>query len=124
MLDAVDDITEMLRSLVSRGFLFTHPRDCEGNLLAIQGVRMHDDLIDVVVLRSEQEAKAVRMPGDEQNILWPRTTLWQTGGQAHSVLVALLALDDKAPEHPRAAEGGCWVPTEPGHATWLRASAS
>lgn len=111
----------MLRALVQRGFRFTHLRDAEGELLAIQGVRAHDGVIDVLVLRGEHEAKAARMPGGEPDILRPDTTLWQTAGQARSVLVALLALRDKATAAARVHDG-CWVPTEPGRVRWLRAT--
>lgn len=115
----------MLRALVARGFRFIYPRGATGDLLAIQGVRVHDNVIDVVVIRDEHKAKAARMPGDEPDILSPATTLWQTTGQARSVLVALLALRDRAGNALAPAEtgDGCWVETEPGHATWLPSAA-
>lgn len=124
MRDPVADVADMLRILVARGFRFIHPRGADGDLLAIQGVRAHDNVIDVVVIRAEDEAKAARMPGDELDVLRPGTTLWQTTGQARSVLVALLALRDRTERKPvlTGPRVGCWVPTEPGHATWLRAT--
>ncbi|HEY3754429.1 MAG TPA: hypothetical protein VGL80_34975 [Pseudonocardiaceae bacterium] len=119
--DPIDDTTALLVALVRRGFRFTHPRDASGDLLAIQGVRVHHNVIDVVVLRAEHEAKAVRMPGDELDILRPTTTLWHAAGRAHTVLSQLLALPDESPAQS-ATTDGCWVPTQVGHAVWLRAS--
>lgn len=121
--DPFEDTTELLLALVARGFRFTHPRDASGDLLAIQGVRVHHNVIDVVVIRAEHEAKAVRMPGDEIDILAPSMTLWRTVGRAHAVLTRLLDLADESDEDEPAADG-CWVPTQPGRAMWLRASAS
>ena len=122
MFDPVEGITEMLGELVSKGFRFTHPRDECGSLLAIQGVRAHDNVIDVVVMRAEDEARAVRMPGGEPDILHPTTMLWQTAGQAYPVLLSLLMLDDRAVAETQDGAEGCWVPTRPGHAIWLRAT--
>jgi hypothetical protein len=122
MFDPVEGITEMLGELVSKGFRFTHPRDACGSLLAIQGVRAHDNVIDVVVMRAEDEAKAVRMPADEPDILRPATTLWQTAGQAYPVLLSLLMLADRTVPQPGDGAEGCWMPTRPGHAIWVRAT--
>ncbi len=115
--------TAQLLALIRRGFRFTHPHDASGDLLAIQGVRVHHDVIDVVVLRSESDARAVRMPGDEPDILAPTRTLWDRRGQAEAVLAALLELPDQ--ESPVAVGvDGCWVPTNPGHSVWLRATSA
>jgi hypothetical protein len=119
--DLIDDTTAMLVALVRNGFRFTHPRDANGDLLAIQGVRVHHNVIDVVVLRAEHEAKAVRMPGNEPDILRPATVLWQAAGRAHTVLSELLTLPDEMPARSTTADG-CWVQTQAGRAVWLRAS--
>lgn len=119
--DPLDDTTTLLLALIRRGFRFTHPHDASGELIAIQGVRVHDNVVDVVVLRAENDAKAVRMPGDEPDILFPGTRLWETSGHAQSVLAALLALPDET-AGPDVAGVGCWVSTMPGRAVWLRAS--
>lgn len=123
MSDPLEDTTALLVALVERGFRFAHHRDAAGDLMAIQGVRVHDNVIDVVVLRGEDEAKAVRMPGDEQDILAPATTLWRTTGRAPTVLATLLDLaDEPAPASAASsAREGCWVPVRPGRAVWLRA---
>lgn len=124
MPDPLEDTTALLLALVGRGFRFTHHRDAAGDLIAIQGVRVHDNVIDVVVLRGEDEAKAVRMPGDEQDILAPATTLWRTTGRARTVLATVLDLgDEPAPASAASsATKGCWVPARPGRAVWLRTS--
>src|SRR5437764_378196 len=114
--DSLDDTTSLLRAMVSRGFRFTHPRDANGDVIAVRGVRAHHHVIDVIELHAEHDAQAVRMPGDEQDIGQPGTTLWQTSGPAHAVLARLLALPDDAPAVPVLAKG-CWVPTLPGRAT-------
>lgn len=120
--DLIDNTTELLLALIRHGFRFIHPRDASGDLLAIQGVRVHHNVIDVVVLRSEDEAKAVRMPGDQLDILRPTTTLWRAAGQAHDVLAQLLDLPDDTPALTTAADG-CWVPTQAGRASWLPSTA-
>jgi hypothetical protein len=124
MPDPLEDTTALLVALVGRGFRFAHHRDAAGDLVAIQGVRVHDNVVDVVVLRGEDEAKAVRMPGDEPDILAPATTLWRTTGPAPTVLATLLNLPDElAPASAASsAREGCWVAARPGRAIWLRAS--
>ncbi|HEX3787735.1 MAG TPA: hypothetical protein VHW44_07740 [Pseudonocardiaceae bacterium] len=112
-----------LRELVAQGFQFLHPRDRGGELVAVVGVRAHHNVVDVMWLRSEEDAKAIRMPGDEENVLAPRRTLWQSVGGASDVLAALLHLPDEytagliAQQSTRTA--GCWVPVNDGHAKWL-----
>ena len=119
--ESQEDATTLLLALVRRGFRFTHPHGASGDLLAIQGVRVHHDVIDVVVLRAENDARAVRMPGDEPDILAPERVLWQKSGHANVVLAALLALPDEG-STVGAGVCGCWVPTHPGHSVWLRAT--
>ncbi|HEX3782292.1 MAG TPA: hypothetical protein VHX38_21725 [Pseudonocardiaceae bacterium] len=126
-IDEVGTATRQLRELVDRGFRFLHPTDSKGAVIAVVGVRQHDNVIDVVVLRTETEAKAARMPSDEKDILAPTRTLWQATGRSCVVLRKLSELPDeytpdcstqvdaKAPE-PAA---GCWVPVRPGNTKWL-----
>lgn len=118
--EPLEDTTVQLRALIERGFRFTHPHDASGDLLAIQGVRVHHDVIDVVVLRAENDARAVRIPRGEADILAPTTILWDRRGKAETVLNELLEL----PEDDDAAMSvdGCWVPTDPGRSVWLRAT--
>jgi hypothetical protein len=117
--EPLDSTTRQLLTLIRRGFRFTHPHGASGDLLAIQGVRVHQDVIDVVVLRGENDARAVRMPGDEEDILAPEHVLWEKAGRAHEVLTALLELPDK---ESGVGIYGCWVPTQPGHVVWLPAA--
>lgn len=121
MADSLESTTTLLLALIRRGFRFTHPHDASGDLIAIQGVRVHHNVIDLVVLRGENDAKAVRMPGDEPDILEPTTTLWRAAGRAHAVLSELLDLSDETPSASPVTEG-CWVSTHSGHAVWRRAT--
>jgi hypothetical protein len=123
------DTESQLRALVGRGFEFLHPRDANGELTAVVGVRVHHDVIDVVRLRAEDDVVASRMPGETADITRPATLLWERSGTASAVLSALLALpEDHTPgvtDRPHRAHGavGCWVPTTPGRAKWLPATA-
>jgi hypothetical protein len=82
-----------LRALVARGFRFVDPRDENGDVVAVVGVRAHHDVVDVVRLNSEHDAVAARMPTD-QDVLAPRQVFWREAGSAHEVLAAMLALPD------------------------------
>ncbi|MEU5694857.1 hypothetical protein [Actinosynnema sp. NPDC020468] len=86
--------TLQLRQLIARGFRFLHPRDARGELAAVVGVRAHDKVIDVVRLHHEDDALAMRMPADEQDILSPRHFWWRRRGSATRVLDELLELPD------------------------------
>jgi hypothetical protein len=127
-IDEVGMATRQLRELVDRGFRFLHPTDSNGAVIAVVGIRAHDNVIDVVVLRTETEAKAARMPGNERDILAPATTLWQAAGRASVVLGKLSALpDDYAPHGSMPAvdseipgpASGCWIPVRPGNTKWV-----
>lgn len=88
---------DQLRRLVARGFRFIDPRDDDGEVVAVVGVRAHDNVIDVVRLHGEDDAVASRMPGDA-NVLAPTTVFWRHAGPAGEVLDQLLALpDDRTP---------------------------
>jgi hypothetical protein len=121
----LDEITDRLRRLIDCGFRFAHPRDVQGSLVAIVGARAHHGVIDIVQLFSETDADAARVPGDEPDILLPRTVLWRITGPARTVLDRALALPDPVTDegkvHRRA--NGYWMPTQPGRATWLPAPA-
>lgn len=93
-----------LRALVARGFRFMDPRDENGEVVAVVGVRAHHDVVDVVQLHSEDEVVAARMPTN-QDVLAPRHVFWREVGPAQEVLSAMLALpDDRTP-------GSLLVPT-------------
>ncbi|MBA0127515.1 hypothetical protein H0B56_18375 [Haloechinothrix sp. YIM 98757] len=118
---------ERLHELISRGYQFVHPTDAEGAVVAVVGVRVHDDVVDVVKLHAENDVHAVRMPGDEADIMAPDTVLWQSTGTVHEVLDKLIALPDEYPSGALASSGasavnGCWVPVGTGTSTWLRSS--
>ncbi|MFI6029330.1 hypothetical protein [Amycolatopsis magusensis] len=120
----ISDTETGLRRLIDRGYQFVHPRSPEGEVLAVVGIRAHEDVIDVVQLHAEDDVIATRMPGGEPDILAPRTTLWQVSGSAPTVIDQLLALPERpaAPE-PEHSGRGCWVPGRAGAAKWLPASA-
>ncbi|GAA3430992.1 hypothetical protein [Kutzneria kofuensis] len=87
-----------LAELVTRGFRFMHPRNPEGHVVAVIGVRAHHNVIDVVWLRGEDDVVATRMPGDETNFLNPTRIIWRAAGTAGEVLAELLGLpDDRTP---------------------------
>ena len=121
-----DTLEDRLQTLMARGFQFVHPRTAEGALVAVVGVRAHDDVIDVVRLNAEDDAEAMRIPGDEQDVLAPSTRLWSRSGDTFSVLDELLGLSEHTAVPKNTTEkpsnGGCWVPTSPGQAKWLAAS--
>lgn len=83
--------------LRARGFYFIDPRDEGGEVVAVVGVRAHDNVIDVVRLHSEDEAIASRVPSDE-DILAPTRVFWRQVGPVNVVLGEMLALpDDRTP---------------------------
>ena len=91
---AVYDIESGLQELVARGYQFVHPADDRGEVLAVVGVRVHDDVVDVVRLNAEDDVEATRMPGTEENILEPERWLWRRRGHGTQVLSEVLALPD------------------------------
>lgn len=119
-----DEITSetgaRLRELVARGFQFVHPRDPDGNVIAVVGVRVHRGLADVVQLRSPGDVLATRIPAGERDVLTPATVFWERQGEARVVLDELLALPDGGSDGVDAR--GCWLTVRPGRARWLSAS--
>jgi hypothetical protein len=97
-----------IQRLRERGFQFIDPRDERGDVVAVVGVRAHDNVIDVVRLHGEDDVVASRMPSDD-DILAPRRVFWQRAGSACEVLAGLLALpDDRTPGSvPVAARSRC-----------------
>lgn len=113
-----------LHALIDRGFQFIHPTDAAGQVIAVVGIRVHDNVVDVVRLNAEDDVLATRMPGTEPDILAPSTVLWQSTGAAPRVLDDLLALpDDRTPSAANADElvdtSGCWVPVRAGTSAWV-----
>jgi len=88
------DIETGLAELIARGYQFVHPADENGQVLAVVGVRVHDDVVDVVRLNAEDDVEATRMPGSEDNIFEPERWLWRRQGDGVSVLTEILALPD------------------------------
>ena len=87
-----------LAELVAKGFRFMHPRNADGQVIAVIGVRAHHNVVDVVWLRGEDDVVATRMPGDETNFLTPTRITWRSAGPAGEVLTELLSLpDDRTP---------------------------
>jgi hypothetical protein len=94
---AAASVDSQLRALVDRGFRFVDPRDEHGEVVAVVGVRAHDDVVDVIELHGEDDAVATRMPHD-QDVLAPRLIHWREQGPASVVLAKLLFLaDDHVP---------------------------
>ncbi|GAA4620362.1 hypothetical protein [Saccharopolyspora hordei] len=116
------DITNGLQALVARDFQFAHPRDADGGIVAVVGIRVHRGVFDILQLFGEHDADAARVPGDEPDVLFPKKVLWRTTGSAREVINELLALSDPAPEIGTPPTG-CWVPTHAGRTAWLAASA-
>ncbi|GLZ43334.1 DUF397 domain-containing protein [Actinokineospora sp. NBRC 105648] len=127
--DAAHAAEAYLRQLVSRGFEFLHPRDASGEIAAVVGVRAHHNVIDVVRLHAEDNVIASRVPLDTDDVLNPSVVLWQRIGAVHEVLRQMIDLpDDRTPGvlgrlGADAALNGCWLPTSPGRAKWLPATA-
>jgi hypothetical protein len=116
-------IADSLRALVAKGFQFVHPRDSAGSVVAITGVRAHHRVVDVVQIYGETDVDAVRIPGDEVDILFPRTVLWRNSGRASDVINSVLNLPDPEPDSDTSSgRNGCWVQTKPGWSTWLAAT--
>jgi hypothetical protein len=113
------DVESGLRALIARGYQFVHPSDATGEVLAVVGVRVHGDVVDVFRLHAEDDALAMRMPATEKNVFAPGACLWRSAGAAIRVLTDLLALPD--PESPTPAPG-CWIPGRPGRSKWVAAS--
>ncbi len=90
---AAESVDAQLRALVRRGFQFVDPRDEHGDVMAVVGVRAHDDVIDVIELHDEDNTIATRMPSDE-DVLAPRQIYWRERGPASVVMAKLLFLAD------------------------------
>ncbi|HJP75529.1 MAG TPA: hypothetical protein VJ914_14765 [Pseudonocardiaceae bacterium] len=131
--DSLGTVEAQLRELVTLGFRFVHPRGTNGEVSAVVGVCAHDGFADVLVLSSESDAKAMRLPSDEKDVLAPSTVLWETSGSAPEVLAELLRLShgqlpDSAQDHSadvklrRSGTSGFWMPVAPGTTRWLTSS--
>ena len=119
----MNEITDGLQALIARDFQFAHPRDSQGGLIAVVGIRAHHGVIDIVQLYGEEDADAARIPGDEPDVLFPRTVLWRTTGTSREAIAAMLELADPVVDEIAAQPKGCWVPTHAGRSSWLAASA-
>jgi hypothetical protein len=118
----MNHIDEGLKKLIARGFQFLHPRDADGAVVTIVGLRAHNDVVDLVHLYSERDAQACRVPVDEPDVFAPNSVYWRHSGTADEVIAAVLELADPLSEMEAAAAEaakGCWVPVGPGHAKWL-----
>lgn len=92
-------ISTRIKTLYTAGFRFA-TNYSGGTIVALIGVRAHHGVIDIVQLYGEDDADAVRIPGDEPDILFPRTVLWRTTGSACQVIDKLLELpnSDQPPQ--------------------------
>ncbi|MYW92060.1 hypothetical protein G3I59_15995 [Amycolatopsis rubida] len=115
-------IEQGLQQLIARGYQFVHPTDGAGEVQAVVGVRVHDNVVDVVRLNAEDDVEATRLPGSEENIFAPASTLWRSRGEASQVLGEVLALPERQPAPVAVASAnGCWVPGRGGRSKWLAA---
>ncbi|MCE7011192.1 hypothetical protein LWC34_51560 [Kibdelosporangium philippinense] len=124
-MNAAEVTEDRLRQLIERGFKFVHPRDESGDITAIVGVRPHDNVIDVVQLRTEDDAVALRLAGDTKDVLAPEKHSWRSAGPAPRVLDELLNLPDVIAETAVPAQStsnGCWIHTDKNRAKWVPAS--
>jgi hypothetical protein len=96
--ECVDSRLLALRSL---GFQFAEHRGPGDVVVALTGFRVHRGVIDVVQLYGEHDADAIRVPGDEPDVLFSRTTIWRTTGTTNDVIDKLLSLADPEPVEPR-----------------------
>ncbi|HEY0640280.1 MAG TPA: hypothetical protein VGD67_21840 [Pseudonocardiaceae bacterium] len=110
-----------LRELIALGFRFLHPTDGNGEHVAVVGLRVHHDVVDVVRLEAEDSVVAMRVPGDEENVLAPSRTCWEASGSVYEVLDELLRLPDDRETTARTG-GGVWVAGPGGRAKWLAAT--
>ncbi|ATY15477.1 hypothetical protein CU254_37645 [Amycolatopsis sp. AA4] len=119
--DSGFDLDQGLQQLIARGYQFVHPTNGAGEVQAVVGVRVHDNVVDVVRLNAEDDVEATRLPGGEQNIFAPTSTLWRSRGEASQVLGEVLALPERPSAAPAAPANGCWVPGRGGRSKWLAA---
>ncbi|MGW4482286.1 hypothetical protein ACWEOE_00460 [Amycolatopsis sp. NPDC004368] len=116
--DALETVESGLQALIGRGYQFVHETDANGEFEAVVGVRVHDNVVDVVRLNAEDDAVATRMPGTEDNVFQPEKWLWRRRGEVAQVLSEVLALPD---EQSAESAKGCWVPGRGGTSKWLAA---
>ncbi|WP_298182371.1 hypothetical protein [Saccharomonospora sp.] len=119
-------VEDVLGRLIERGYRFVHPRDAEGDIVTVVGVRAHGSVVDVVRLDAEDEVTAMRMPEGESDVLSPATVLWRKDGGMCEVVDALLDLPDAPGPQPSGQDftaRGCWIHSDRGQARWLRATA-
>lgn len=109
----MNEITSDLDALTTRDFDFAHPRDASGALVAVVGLRVLHEVIDVVQLFSENDAEAVRVPNDEPDILFPQRVVWRTTGTTQQVIADLVELDEPS-RHRHVQPTGYWPPA-PSH---------
>lgn len=121
IVDSSFDVDQGLQQLIARGYQFVHQTDGSGEVQAVVGVRVHDNVVDVVRLNAEDDVEAARLPGSEQNVFAPKSTLWRSRGEASQVLGEVLALPERPPATTVVSANGCWIPGRGGRSKWLAA---
>lgn len=100
------EIEHRLRILRALAFHFARTRDDSGEVIALVGVRMHHDVIDIIQLYSECDADAIRIPSTVLNGRPLGMPQWSASGAPAEVIDMVLSLPD--PEsyrgiHPHAS---------------------
>jgi hypothetical protein len=93
-IDQRTPISNRINALYAAGFRFATNHDGAGTIVALIGVRACHGVIDVVQLYGEHDADAIRIPGDEPDVLFPRKVLWRTTGSSCEVIDMLLDLPE------------------------------
>lgn len=83
-----------MRMLRARAFHFARTRDDFGDVIALVGVRVLHDVIDIIQLYSEYDADAIRIPSAVLNGRRIGSPLWSASGAPDEVIDTLLSLPD------------------------------
>lgn len=120
----MDELNGSQQILVGRGYTFADTLGPDGSVIAMVGVRVHRGVVDIVQFFSEHDAVAVRVPGEETNILSPWKVLWRTNGPASDVVEAILTLPDPTErlEYATGPSRRCRMPAFPERAVWVAMS--
>lgn len=115
------DIDELLASLREGWVMHAFPNRQEPEVLAY--TQQRGRYVDVVVLRSVDQAAVFRVPESVGDVLDPDVTVWSWVGRADMALREMFALQGRepAPTTPQPVQPGCGIPAdERSRMTWRR----